>query len=170
MERKSSFLPKVAEAKLTEAKTSGDDRAFFELLVEPLHAEMYKAQTFDFMRDLSPGQQLFLTYDYAQMQVKQGGFIQFLQNGYVSLLLPMPGWLQALNANDMAQLLDDVLKEYVTHIDLLEKETTVEEFAKLYDQLPGFATLDERFNELDTTTLHELVTYAAAHLEEFVAF
>lgn len=170
MERKSNFLPKVSETKLAEAKQADNDVAFFELLVEPLHAEMYKAQSFDFMRDLSPGQQLFLTYDYVQMQVKQGGFIQFLQNGYVSLLLPMPGWLQALEANDMAQLLDDVLKEYVTNIDLLERETTVEEFAKLYDQIPEFNVLDDRFNELDAPTLHLLVTYAAAHLEEFVAF
>jgi len=170
MERKSSFLPKIPEIKITVKRLSGNDYEFFELLTEPLHAEMYSRQNFEFLTELSPGQQLFLSYDYVRMQVMQGGFIQFIQNGYVSLLLPMPGWLQHIGANDMAQLLDDVLKAYVMHIDMLERETTVEEFAQLYDQLPEFAGLDEEFTQLDAPTLHIMVKYAAAHLEEFVAF
>lgn len=170
MERKSSFLPKIPENKITEKKASGNDYDFFELLTEPLHAEIYSRQNFEFLTELSPGQQLFLSYDYVRMQVMQGGFIQFIQNGYVSLLLPMPRWLQDIGANDMAQLLDDVLKAYVMHIDVLERETTVEEFAQLYDQLPAFTMLDDAFTQLDAATLHTMVGYAATHLEEFVAF
>ncbi|WP_165836429.1 DMP19 family protein [Taibaiella soli] len=170
MERKSSFLPKIPADKITTRKASGNDYEFFELLTEPLHAEMYSRQNFDFIQELSQGQQLFLSYDYVRMQVMQGGFIQFIQNGYVSLLLPMPGWLTSIGANEMAQLLDDVLKAYVTNIDVLERETTVEEFAQLYDQLPEFAILDEEFNSLDESTIHTMAVYAAAHLEEFVAF
>ncbi|RZA15885.1 MAG: DUF4375 domain-containing protein, partial [Proteobacteria bacterium] len=37
------------------------------------------------MDELSEGQQLFLAYDYLRTQVLQGGFLQFVVNGYVGL-------------------------------------------------------------------------------------
>jgi Domain of unknown function (DUF4375) len=167
---KSRFLPRISEDKITEVKLRDKDDDFFELLTQPLHNELYRRQTFDFLEDLSPGQQMFLSYDYIVGQVKQGGFIQFLQNGYVSLLAPMPGWLESIGAYEMSVLLDDVLKAYVKNVDKLEKETTVEEFARLYNELPEFSELDSRFEQYETYTLHCLVEYASKHLEEYVAF
>ncbi len=160
----SKYLPYIPAMRLDVA----NDAAFFDLLVQPLHEELYRRQNFNFLDDLSAGQQLFLSYDYVQQQVNQGGFIQYLQNGYVSLLLPMPGWLTAMGANDMAQIVDDVLKAYVTHIDKLDRETTVQEFARLYEELPVFTSLDERFHAAQQDTMDKMVAYAKEHLDEFV--
>jgi len=159
----SKYLPYISSVRLDAA----DDAAYFDLLVQPLHEELFRRQNFNFLDDLSAGQQLFLSYDYVQQQVNQGGFIQFLQNGYVSLLLPMPGWLMAMGAGDMAQVIDDVLKFYVIHIDKLDRETTVQEFARLYDELPEFAQLDERFRQYQESTMLKMLTYAKEHLDEF---
>ncbi len=162
------FLPEVDPAKLKAALTSGDDDALYELLVTPLHEELYKRQDFDFLDDLTHGQQILLSFDYIQAQVGQGGFIQLLQNGYVALLPNLPEMLDEIDAEPMAQLIDDVLRVYVLNYEMLDKETTPEEFAKLYEEFKEFEILDERFAQLKPETIRLLLTYARKHIEEFV--
>jgi hypothetical protein len=164
----SNFLPVADIEAINKAIASGNDEELFDLLVQPLHEELYRRQTFEFLDDLSWPQQLLLTYDYLHMQVGQGGFIQFLHNGYVALLPSMIEQLYKLGCGDMAQVLDDALKVYVLNRDILEGAQSVEEFAKLYDELKEFEGIDERYVKLNPGVTRQLLDYAAAHLEEFV--
>lgn len=166
----SNFLPSVDIQELKNALSSGDDEKFYALLVQPLHEELYKRQTFELLDDLSWGQQLLLASDYLHMHAGQGGFIQFIQNGYISLLPTMIEQLYKLGANDMALVLDDVLKVYVLNREQLEKQTTVEEFARLYDEFKEFEGLDQRYLQLMKETTKLLLQYAASHLNEFVTY
>ena len=161
------FLPKVNQQAIDNALATEAETGLFELLVEPLHEELYKRQDFGFMDELTEGQQLFLAYDYVRTQVLQGGFLQFVVNGYIGLLPDMPGWLERMKAKDMAIVIDDVLRVYVLNIELLGKEVTTQEFAKLYEEMKEFEILDERFNNLHEETMVALTTYAKEHLEEF---
>ena len=165
----SNFLPHLDRATLTELHEEGKYDELYEQLVEPLHTELYRRQNFDFIEELSPGQQLILAYDYLRTQVLQGGFIQFIQNGYVGLLPSIIEQLILVGANDMANVLDDVLKVYVLNRELLNRPTTVEEFAKLYDEFKEFEIIDERYHVLNLATEKMMLDYAAAHLEEFTA-
>ncbi len=165
---KSEFLPFVSISAIKEAQASGDDEQLYDILVQPLHEELYRRRTFDFLDSLSNGQQLLLAYDYTLMQVGQGGFIQFIQNGYVGLLPSMIEQLYQLNLPGMAKVLDDVLKVYVLNRDLLNKHTTVQEFAQLYDELKEFEGIDERFAVLNDLTIKLMLQYALSHLDEFV--
>ena len=160
------FLPQISKQALDEALRDPID--FYDLLVEPLHEELYKRQSFDFLDDLSEGQQLLLSYDYVRNQVRQGGFIQLIQNGYIPLLPAMPETLLAMRAPEMAKLIDDVLRVYVLNHEALGADTTPEQFAKLYDEFKEFEALDERFTELDEDTITAIVHYAKDHLEEFI--
>lgn len=166
----SNFLPSVDIQELKNALRDGDDEKFYDLLVQPLHEELYKRQSFDLLDDLSWGQQLLLASDYLYMQAGQGGFIQFIQNGYISLLPSIIEQLYKLGADDMALVLDDVLKVYVLNREQLEKQTTVEEFARLYDEFREFEGLDDRYRQLHQDTTKKLLQYAALHLNEFVQF
>lgn len=164
----SKFLPEVKKEVFEKLVAEKDDHKLFELFVEPLHEEMYKRQDFTFMDELSHGQQLLLSYDYVRMQVLQGGFIQFIQNGYTGLLLPMPEWLSAIGATDMAKVLDDVLKVYVLNHEMMDKKTTVEEFALLYEELKEFEQLDDTFNQLNEPAIHLMVDEAVKHPEQYL--
>ncbi len=164
---KEYFLPIIERIKLEEVQKSNDLHAYYDLLCQPLHAELYRRQNFSFFNELTEGQQLLISYDYVQNQVLQGGFIQFIQNGYISLLAPMPGWLITLGLNDMAQVIDDALKAYVINRDVLDKETTVEEFAMMYEQLPVFTDIDKRYESLHESTIKALLQYATHHIQEF---
>ena len=165
----SNFLPSVPIDAIKNAIATQNNEELYDLLVQPLHEELYRRQSFDLLDDLTWGQQLLLSYDYLHMQVGQGGFIQFLHNGYVGLLPSMVEQLYKLGAGDMALVLDDALKVYVLNRGLLEGAQSVEEFAKLYDELKEFEGIDERFLSLNMVTIKMLLDYAVGHLEEFVS-
>ena len=152
---------------IKQAHKAGNYDEVYEKLVEPLHEELYKRQTFDFIDELSKGQQLILAYDYLRTQAGQGGFIQFLQNGYVGLMPSLIEQLYMIGADDMALVLDDALKVFVLNMDQLGKPTTVEEFAKLYDEFKEFEILDERYSIHNLPTEKMMLDYAVGHLEDF---
>lgn len=164
---KSKFLPQIEQKKLDEILASDDAMALYDLFAQPLHEEMYRRQSFEFMNELSEGQQLLLSYDYVQTQVLQGGFIQFIQNGYISLLLSLPGWLEDIGANEMARIIDDVLKVYVLNQERLDAETSVEDFAKLYNEFKEFEQLDAEFATLNDETIKEILDYTLEAVEDF---
>jgi hypothetical protein len=164
----SNFLPILSLSKITTLYQAGEFDILYELLVQPLHEELYNKQTFEFLDELSDGQQLLLTYDYLRTQVGQGGFIQFIQNGYVALLPSMIEQLMLVQANDMAQVLDDVLKVYVLNRDALNKQTTVEEFARLYEEFKEFEILEERYIQLNLPTEKRMLDFAYTHVSEFM--
>ena len=160
------MLPKY---KVDEVIATQDDAALFDLLVQPLHEELYKRNDFAFMNDLSEMQQLLLSYDYLRAQAGQGGFIQFLANGYAPLLMNMPEWLKKIDANEMAQLIDDVLKVYVLNNDYFKQELSVDEFGKLYEELKEFDGLDKRYEEWNQPTVHKLMDFARNNTGEFIS-
>jgi hypothetical protein len=164
----SQFLPKLSLSELIALQEQNQTEAIFEQLVLPLHEELYKKQNFDFIETLSSGQELLIRYDYVRMQVLQGGFIQLIQNGYVNLLLTMPLMLHQVGAAKMAQILDDVLKVFSLNYEGLTKETSVEEFAKLYEEYTEFEELDARFAQENATTEKAIVAYALRFPDEFM--
>lgn len=164
----SHFLPAVNSEAIINAKATGNYDELYDMLVQPLHEELYRRKTFDFLDELSEGQQLLLTYDYVRMQVGQGGFIQFIQNGYVALLPSMVEQLNKVGATDMAKVFDDVLKVYVLNREILSKATTVQEFVLLYEELKEFEGIDERYNQLNKLTIVRMLQYALDHLDEFI--
>lgn len=164
----SSYLPRVDRAQFTALVEQGQLEPAFDLLMQPLHEELYRRQNFEFLAELTDGQRMMLCFDYIRMQAGQGGFIQLIQNGYISLLLPVIEGLQHYNiAPEMAQVLDDVLKVYVLNQDGLTRETTVEEFSKLYEEFREFEALDRRFGELQQTVLVAMLQVAMAHANDF---
>lgn len=164
----SQYLPKISLTELLDLQEKNEIESIFEQLVLPLHEELYRKQDFNFIETLSPGQELLIRYDYVRMQVLQGGFIQLIQNGYVNLLLSMPQMLRQIEAPEMGQLLDDVLKVFSLNYEGLSKETSVEEFAKLYEEYTEFEELDAKFAQYHTTTEKAIVSYALRFPDEFM--
>ncbi len=163
----SNFLPTIKTSIWEALQTADNQRELYDMLVDPLHEELYRRQTFDFLSELSWGQQLLLTTEYMQMHVGQGGFIQFIHNGYIALLPNMIEQMHQLKQVDMANLLDDVLKIYVLNRDLIENSSSVQEFAKLYEELKEFEEIDTRYQLLIKPYSNELLQYAINNINEF---
>lgn len=163
------FLPHIDKKAFQLAKDAGDYDLMYDILAQPLHQELYHRKTFEFMDDLSEIQQLLLAYDYVRTQVGQGGFIQFIQNGYISLLPQIIATRNNIGAPEMAKVLDDVLKVYVLNRKILDKHTTVQEFALLYDELKEFEMLDEGFHKHNPETIKKMLDYAGEHIDQLSA-
>jgi hypothetical protein len=163
------YLPKIDLETLQKIRSSNNPLEYFDLLVQPLHEELYKRQSFDFFEELSKGQQLLLSYDYIQNQVLQGGFIQLIENGYIGLLPDMPDWLTMVGDTEMAKVIDDVLKVYVLNKEVFDRATSIEDFVKLYEELREFEIIDDRFRALNEPTIKLMLTYADSHLDEFIS-
>ena len=134
----------------------------FDLLTQSLHERLYDAQTFDLLDDISVIEKLILAFDYVQMQVGQGGFIQLIQNGYVSLMATVIESLQQLGlGRQMSDVLDDALKIFVLNNEALSRDTSVEDFGKLYAEYREFEPLEFSFERLLPETLKLVVLYVA---------
>lgn len=132
----------------------------FDTLAPPLHEALYKAQSFELLQTMTPAEEFILCLDYIQMQIGQGGFIQLIQNGYISLLVNVIESAQRLNiALQLQQVLDDALKIFVLNKDALGRETTPKEFAALYQEFAEFEPLDKQFAELLPAATKEIVQY-----------
>ncbi len=130
----------------------------FEELSRPLHEALYTAGTFDFLDTLSPTERFVLAMSYVQMQVSQGGFIQLIQNGYVSLLVTVIEPAQTLNiAPELSKTLDDALKVFVLNNEALSRETNTQEFALLYEEFREFEGLEGAFNRHCPNAIEEIV-------------
>ncbi len=163
-----NFLPQIPEATWRQATSEQD--SLFDLVTQPIHEELYRRQDFGLMEQLTPGQQMLLAYDYIQNQVLQGGFLQLIQNKYISLLLPaIEGMEATIQFGEMIKTLDDVLKVYVLNLDALERETTVEEFAGMYDEFKEFEILDNQFSQYHPEAIQKMNQYISEHPDQFVA-
>jgi hypothetical protein len=133
----------------------------FEELARPLHEALYQEQSFDLLDKLTPLEQLIICLDYVRMQVGQGGLIQLFQNKYTPLLVNVIEAAQTLHlAPELSKTLDDALKVYVLNNEALSRETTPEEFAKLYDEYREFEGLDEEFAKELPMSIQQTVLYA----------
>ena len=163
----SIFLPVLDQNEINLLTNKDKKEELFDLFTQPLHEELYKQGNFEFIEQLSEGQQLFISWDYVCMQVGQGGFIQLIQNGYIGLLPTMVEQLYMMAINDMALVLDDVLKVFVLNQEQLSKNTSVEEFARLYDEFKEFELIEARFMEHKKQAMEMMLAYALNHLDEF---
>jgi hypothetical protein len=161
------ILPQIPKTQWDQLFTEQNSEALYELVTIPLHEQLYSRQSFDLLDELPLMQQMLLAYDYVLTQVSQGGFIQFIQNKYISLLLPVIEGLKAIGEKEMTALLDNVLKVYVLNREALEADTTPAEFAALYQEFREFEALDARFLSLRAPTMKGILSYAQEHPEQF---
>ena len=162
----SKYYPEISAGKLRSAIAAEDPDVLYDLLAQPLHEALFAQKSFEFYDQLSEGQQLLIAFDYLRMQVQQGGFIQFIHNGYVSLLPDLINAFNLLELPEVAALLDDVLKVFVLNRDYFIKAVSVEDFARLYDELTEFEILDERFAQHYEQALRMVLSYAVSNIPD----
>ena len=116
-----------------------------DVIAGPLHEALHAAGDFEYVQTLPPLPQVVLCFDYVRQQVLAGGFLQLIENNYIILVLPLPQWFIAQEQEEMGHTLDEALQLFLANREELQKERTVEEFARLYVDFPHFEVLDKRF-------------------------
>lgn len=152
---------------ITDYLNKNETEKLFKLIVEPIYDELTTQQDITIINKLSSGQQMFILYDFVRTQVLQGGFIQLIQNKYISFLIPLCDKFPSLELYKMSQIFDNVLKIYSLNVKILGKETNLDEFVSLYNEFKEFEHLDQEFINEDPICLKIITNYILQYPNEF---
>ncbi len=119
---------------------------------------------------MSLAQHALMAYAAFHSNVAVGGFIQLVQNGYGGYIFdnPFGQTFGSWGATMTASLIDRARPIYEEKKEELEKETTLEEFAKMYEAIPDFDELDETYSKVMEEEAILVMTYVRKNLGEFV--
>lgn len=103
-------------------------------------------------------------------QVANGGYIQLIQNGFGTYVFdnPWPQVFKQMGAERLAQNISDAKVWYLQEKDILERETTLQEFTALYTTFPALDALQEAYLSIineEQERIKEFVTLNPTYFE-----
>lgn len=102
-------------------------------------------------------------------QVKAGGYIQLIQNGFGDYIFNNP-WIEVftyMKANDLVKNMLAAKEIYSQHRQELEKEATLEAFTKMYESYPQLDDLQTDYLHQREATLSLIKKYVQDYPEYF---
>lgn len=149
-------------------KLSGFDFGWFVL--EPISNFIKdKEHEIDRGKSLSHGQKALYYWWYLDGQVTNGGFVQFYYNGYGVYVPTIIKGLEYVGSTEMVHLIKKADKIYQKNKDLMDKARESDLFGSdLYDKLDEMSSLDDKYYEINETTMSLLESYIRKHPNEIV--
>lgn len=115
-------------------------------------------------------QHTLLAYRYLCEEVKNGGFVQLIQNGYGSYIFrnPFVKKIKTFGAEVLSKLLYKAQNIYFKHAEELEKETTEEQFLAMYVDFEEFDEIEEAFSQIEEEQTALIVNHVKQNLSLFL--
>ena len=154
---------KVKENTLRTAAGEGMDE-FLNVLTDAYLEAVGGQLTAEAMPLLNGDQHTLLAYRFFTDEMREGGFVQLIQNGYGGYIFgnPFAKALRLYGARDMSKLVYKAREIYNAHREELERETTEEEFNALYVDFEAFDDLEEEYFDIE----EEQTALIAAYVDE----
>jgi hypothetical protein len=160
---------KIHDSELASAAKQGAD-AFLELIIDRTRKAIGGELNADNMAQMSSKQITLIGYATLRDELMDGGFVQLIHNGYGPFFfknlfdLAVKQW----GLNELCLLMRHAKKSYQKHRDEIEVELTDEEFMALYEKMPDFEELDDKFIVNEEEWSNEIAKYVDEHLTEFI--
>lgn len=121
------------------------------------------------MHLLNSDQHTLLAYRFFQDEMREGGFVQLIQNGYGGYIFgnPFAKALKLVGAVEMAKLIYKAREIYDPNKAVLERETTDEEFNAMYVDFQEFDELEEIYFDIEEDQTALIASYVDEHIENF---
>lgn len=164
----SELLPEIKSELLEKAASEGMDefldvfiQAYIQLTDDELSAEK--------MQMLNGYQHTLLAWHYFTQEMRDGGFVQLIQNGYGAYIFdnPFAKAMRLFGAAELSKLIYKAKKIYDGHREELERETTEEEFHAMYEQFEAFDDLEERYFEIEEEQTEAIARYVDQNIGRF---
>jgi hypothetical protein len=110
-----------------------------------------------------------LVYNFLYGQVSNGGFIQLVQNGYGGLVFnsPFSETIKTWGAEKTGKIVEKANIIYNEYKNELEKETSMEEFSKLYSEITDFEPLEEELFKIMENETKTIKNYVEENINDF---
>jgi hypothetical protein len=158
----------IKDSALAAAAAEGMDE-FLQVFTDAYEAEIGGVLTAETMPLLNGSQHTLLAWHYFSTEMRDGGFVQLIQNGYGGYIFanPFAKAIKEFGAADLARLIYKAKEIYDPNKTELERETTDEEFNALYVDFEVFDDLEEIYFDIEEQQTAIIAAYVDEHVADF---
>lgn len=142
---------------------------FVEVFINAIRKEMNGQVTAENMAKLNGDQNTLLAFSIFREEVRGGGFVQLIHNGYGGYIFenPFAKALRLMGAQDLSKLVYKAKDLYDLRKEELEKEVEEEELCEIYSEFEEFDELDEQYISMEDSQIYAIAQYIDEHIEAF---
>ena len=158
----------IKEKDLQAAAAKGMD-TFLNVFTDAYLEEIDGKLTADNMHLLNGNQHTLLAYRFFSDEMREGGFVQLIQNGYGGYIFgnPFAKAIKQFGAAEMAKLIYKAKEIYDSNKQQLERETTDEEFNAMYVDFEIFDDLEELYFDIEEEQTSLIAHYVDENITQF---
>jgi hypothetical protein len=158
----------IKDSDLSTAAQQGMDE-FLQVFIDAYLKEIDGNLTADNMSKLNGSQHTLLAWHFFSTEMRDGGFVQLIQNGYGSYIFenPFAKAIKQFGAAELSKLVYKAKEIYDPNKKELERETTEEEFNAMYVDFEVFDELEERYFDMEEEQTALIAQYVDEHITEF---
>ncbi|MDD2994765.1 MAG: DMP19 family protein [Paludibacter sp.] len=158
----------VTDQTLKNAIEEGMDeflQVFIDAYLETLGGELSPEK----MALLNGSQHSLLAWHFFSTEMRDGGFVQLIQNGYGPYIFenPFAKAMRQFGCVELSKLIYKAKEIYDANKKELTRETTEEEFNAMYVDFEIFDELEERYFDMEEEQTSLLAAYVDDHIEDF---
>jgi len=159
---------KINDKTLSEAAEKGMDeflQVFIDAYIVAIDGELMPEN----MGKLNGSQHTLLAWHYFSTEMRDGGFVQLIQNGYGSYIFgnPFAKAMKQFGAVELGKLIYKAKEIYDANKAELERETTEEEFNAMYVDFEVFDDLEELYFDMEEQQTALIAAYVDEHIANF---
>lgn len=158
----------INDSQLASAAKKGMDeflKVFTDAYLEAIGGQL----TADSMSMLNGSQHTLLAHRFFQDEMRDGGFVQLIQNGYGGYIFgnPFAKAIKQFGAVELAKIIYKAKEIYDPNKATLERETTEVEFTAMYVDFEVFDDLEELYFEIEERQTSLIAAYVDDHIADF---
>lgn len=159
---------KIQDKLLAEAAEKGMDE-FLQVFIDACIAEIGGELTAENMSKLNGSQHTLLAWHYFSTEMRDGGFVQLIQNGYGTYIFgnPFAKAIRQFGATELSKLIYKAKEIYDPNQKELERDTTEEEFHAMYVDFEVFDELEEMYFDMEEEQTALIAAYVDEHIADF---
>ena len=118
---------------------------------------------------LNGSQHSLLAWHFFSTEMRDGGFVQLIQNGYGPYIFenPFAKAMRQFGCVELSKVIYKAKEIYDANKKELTRETTEEEFNAMYVDFEIFDELEERYFDMEEEQTSLLAAYVDDHIEDF---
>lgn len=158
----------IKDSALATAARKGMDE-FLQVFTDAYLDEVGGKLTAENMNKLNGAQHTLLAFRFFQDEMRAGGFVQLIQNGYGGYIFsnPFARAIREFGAMELSRLIYKAKDIYEPNKKALERDTTEEEFSALYVEFEAFDDLEEIYFDIEEQQTALIAKYVDENITDF---
>jgi len=167
-QKKRQRMIQIKDSDLTQAAEQGMDE-FLQVFIDAYLEAIDGKLSAENMSKLNGSQHSLLAWHFFSTEMREGGFVQLIQNGYGAYIFdnPFAKAMKQFGAVELGKLIYKAKDIYDPNKKELERETTEEEFNAMYVDFEVFDEMEEMYFDMEEQQTALIAAYVDEHIEDF---